>query len=979
MPSHARLRSLCTLAGAAVVLLAASAQAWIHDRNQDKIDDRITRVKVEGFSAAFDANKTSQRMVIGVFAGTPVRFGVYVGFDRRPTEADVARLQALGYTDLKIYRYIDYVRAIATYEQIEASVVLEGVTRIEAIPMIYPANHYGSRVVRARDSRGLSAADNDALFPSAGQELGLDGTGIVIGILDTGVNDAPDMVNPGYPGHQSLAGKFLGGGNFFSGQPLLNTALDASENPQDHGSEVSSYHATHVAGSALGTGGQDGFFRGVAPAARLVDCKVLSDAGAGFGSADGVEWCIANKNNTWGLTGDDLIYAGIDVLNLSLGSLTESDGTDAGSQMMNAAMNAGLAVCIATGNDSEIDYIASPAAADLCISVGATSHGKTVDRADDRVTSFSNEGPRQDDGDADHLDEMKPSVVAPGAGILSADGDVTSSGGSYKQLSGTSMATPHVAGVCALLRQANPSLTPLQLRTILQNTAEHDILSVKGDRANDPFGVDPNYDPGCGWGLVDAYAAAKEALDSTTGVQVVQLRALARPQDGEIDFRWVTQREYPFQGFDVYRAPDAAGVPGTFTKLNGPVLIAPAGDPVIEADDNRTPYLYVDDAGLTLGTRYWYRVDWIDLASNAHSEPPVSVTFGTAGLEAIAYYSIAHNAPDNDLLVKVGRSVGYDPTNAQFLRLGPGEAGQDSFQIIGATNAATAAAGNIEHFWSIPLSAADGVAPFLPPSVGNPWFLDVTEGGFINRAGRVNGFSVFVVNSPGAPAGTTYFTDTMTPQPTVETQRVTLWIPDPGPVSDVGVANLSAQGEDGAVRIVLEFANPLSGASAIVSRSATRDAAARRPLMAAPEPFEGARFEFVDRAVRGDLTFSYWVEVMLANGNVIMNGPVSGTPAGSTRTTLAIATGNPMRERAVFQYTVGADPGNAGGVPVSLVVHDVRGRIVRTLERSIRETGRHELTWNARDDDNRRVAQGVYYVRFQAGETTRTRKVTVVH
>jgi hypothetical protein len=243
MPSQDHARSLRSLCCAAVILLATSAQAWIHDQNQDKIDDRIARVKADGFSAAFENSKTSGRMTIGVFEGTPVRFAVYVGYDRRPNEADVARLQALGYTDLKIYRYIDYVRAIATYDQIEVSAGLESVTRIEAIPMIYPANHYGARAVRARDSRGLSAADNYALFPSA-QDLGLDGTGIVIGILDTGVNDTPDMINPGYPGHQALAGKFLGGGNFFAGQPLLNTALNASVNPQDHGAAASSYHAS---------------------------------------------------------------------------------------------------------------------------------------------------------------------------------------------------------------------------------------------------------------------------------------------------------------------------------------------------------------------------------------------------------------------------------------------------------------------------------------------------------------------------------------------------------------------------------------------------------------------------------------------------------------------------------------------------------------------------------------------------------------
>src|SRR5207247_7485565 len=125
----------------------------------------------------------------------------------------------------------------------------------------------GSRVVRARGSLGLPAAENYALFPSARTNPGLDGTGVVIAILDTGVNDDADMLNPGYPGHESLKGKFLGGGEFWCGQPLCSTAPTASTNPQDHGSEVSSYHASHVAGTALGTGGPGGFFVGVAPGA----------------------------------------------------------------------------------------------------------------------------------------------------------------------------------------------------------------------------------------------------------------------------------------------------------------------------------------------------------------------------------------------------------------------------------------------------------------------------------------------------------------------------------------------------------------------------------------------------------------------------------------------------------------------------------------------------------------------------------------
>jgi subtilisin family serine protease len=775
---------------------AGTANAWIHDRNSNRIDDRLERVHAFGLAAAFENENLSQRMVIAAFAGSPIVYGVYVGMDHPPTAADRLQLTALGVTAIHGYRYIPYVRGNATFAQIGLIASLPGVTRVEAIPMMYTNNHYGSRVVRAQDSRGLGAAQNGALFPSARQERGLDGTGVVVGILDTGVNDAIDAINPLYPGHESVRGKFLGGGEFFSGVPELNTGLDQSVNPQDHGAAVSSYHATHVAGTAIGTGGPGGFFGGVAPMARLVDCKVLSDAGVGFGSADGVEWCIYNRNRMWpGLAGADTIYRGIDVLNLSLGGLSNSDGTDAGALMINAAVDSGIIVCIATGNDDSTSYIASPASADKSIAVGATSHARTLDRGDDRVTTFSNEGPRPDDGDSDHFDEMKPNVSAPGAGIVSADGDPTTTGTSYKSLSGTSMATPHVAGVCALLRQAHPTLTPLQIRSILQDTAEHDILSEKGDRTNDPYGLDPNYDPGCGWGLVDTYAAALEIANSTSGVQVSQFhRLVARPEDGEVDIRWTTQREFSFQGFHVHRASDVNGAPGSFTQINATLIPpSPNGDSQIAGDDNRTLYHFVDDSPLlAVGNRYWYRVVWIDAGGGAHAEPPASVAYGKLAAVATVRFGVAHNAVDNDLLVRVGADFDYDIGNtgeADFERLGPGAIEADSVVVEIPNNAATATIGNTVHYWSMDFTADDGVSPFLPPKA---WFLYVQDAGYVNRTGRVTSFSIVVWDSPGATTGTEYTTNHVPmPQPTGELglNPALLWIPER---NTTGVSELPA-------------------------------------------------------------------------------------------------------------------------------------------------------------------------------------------
>ncbi|MEO6462574.1 MAG: S8 family serine peptidase, partial [Candidatus Eisenbacteria bacterium] len=313
------------LAVTALAAVAPQAEAYV-DVNANRIDDRIERVQAVGWNAAFVNDDPTQRMAIGVENPAGVIYAVYVGYAVKPTIADQTLLLSSGVTMAWPFNYINYIESRATWAQITAIAALPGVTRIEAIPVEYAMNHFGSRVVRAKDARGLTQAEAYALFPNSRQHLGLDGDGIVIAILDTGVNDEVDSVNPGYPGHESLKGKFLGGGEFFCGQPLCSTPITGSMNPQDHGAEASSYHATHCAGSAMGTGGPGGFFAGVAPAARLVDCKVLSDAGASVGGSNrGVEWVIANRRTLWTGLPPGSPWQGIDVVSMSLGS-TECAG-----------------------------------------------------------------------------------------------------------------------------------------------------------------------------------------------------------------------------------------------------------------------------------------------------------------------------------------------------------------------------------------------------------------------------------------------------------------------------------------------------------------------------------------------------------------------------------------------------------------------------------------------------------------------------
>lgn len=973
--SRATTRIVCSaLAGLLALAAAPPAGAWLYDQNQNRIDDRIEAVQAQGLAAAYENGDLSKRMLISVAAGPPITFRVYVGYDHHPTILDAQAVSTTGAGVLYAFHAIDYLEVQATYTQIQTVILQPGVTRITAVQVMYSFNHYGSRVVRARDSRGISAAQNYVLFPSARQELGLDGKGIVIAILDTGVNDSSDV--SGYPGHESLRGKFLGGGDFSTGVAQLSTPLTASMNPNDHGAAATEYHATHVAGTAMGTGGETGFFAGVAPKARLVDCKVLTDAGAtNGGDAVGLDWVIANRRRAWpGLSGPDTAYRGIQIASMSLGCIgCTSDGTDPSELLVNAAVDSGIVVVIATGNDGNAPGIAVPAGASKSIAVGATSHNLTLDRGDDTITSFSNEGPRTSNGDADPTDEMKPNVVAPGAGIVSADGDFTSDGRNYKVLNGTSMSTPCVSGVCALILQSNRNLQPLELRTVLQNTAEHFIPSVKGAFRTFPASNDPNYDPGSGWGEADAYAACKEALNSTSGVQVTQIKRPVVDVVGHtITVGWITQREYPFQGFDVYRAPDANGAPGAFVKLNA-LRIAPAGHSAIAGVSNRTPYSLVDaDPALQVGKTYWYRVNWVDLASVSHAEPPVPAQFGTNPRVATVYYSITHDSPDNDLFVRVGETHQYSTQAADLVVTGPGTAQQDSMALVPA-DLFYFPPGHIQHFWSIPFTSADHIESLLPPNPGNAWFLDVAEGGFVDQNGRLNSFSMFVNSSPGGSTGTTYVTNSVTPRQTVEGQHATLWIPEQ-PVSAVEVMAFTADAREDGVHLLLRLASDASGSSATVFRSTSDDFATRRQISADGLIVSGSRFEFTDPLPEAGTSW-YWVILQDTQGRSIVSGPVSAQSIGEL-SVLERPAPNPVRDGGGFAYVVGRNAARGERATVSLALYDLQGREVRSLVNARQGVGRYSLIWDGRGADGAPLRAGSYFLLLKAGSIT---QLSLIH
>lgn len=272
-------------------------------------------------------------------------------------------------------------------------------------------------------------------------EKGLTGYGVGIAIVDTGV----------YPNHKDLRGRVVGF------QDSINTNFEAYD---DHG------HGTHVAGIAAGNGrASDNKFMGIAPDAAIIGVKVLSKGGSGSTSQiiQGVEWVINNKEKY-----------NIQVMNLSLGGDPESRSKEDPLVMaLEKAIDAGIVPCIAAGNSGpDKETIGSPGITPNAITVGAYDDKKTPEKEDDDIARFSSRGPSIDGN-------LKPEIIAPGVNITAplSPGStldrpsIPHIGNEYITISGTSMATPMIAGIVALLRQAAPQAAVHDIKRAIVVTA----------------------------------------------------------------------------------------------------------------------------------------------------------------------------------------------------------------------------------------------------------------------------------------------------------------------------------------------------------------------------------------------------------------------------------------------------------------------------------------------------------------------------
>ena len=424
---------------------------WWKDTNMDK-----------------DKNRMHDMLDIALEQGKYVvdgKISVLVDFDHMPTEADEQLLiDEVGFDPSWRFHHIPIIAGTIETELLDELLEVEGVVFLTL---------NGEMRMTLDNAIGIHHVDTV-------WDYGYTGEGISIAIIDTGID----------PLHVGL--------NDFDDDPLTNDpkvvafydALDESGDNGDGTTEPydDQGHGSHCAGISAGTGAVDEGpmnennekpYRGVAPDAWLVGVKVLDSGGSGsFAEVmRGMEWTIDNQ-----------IKYNIRAASMSLGGVwlveLTQEQEERVTHLANEMVAAGISLMIAAGNSAAYGTIGTPGAAKDVITVGSTEDSK-------ELAVYSSKGPT-------HEGQIKPNVAAIGSAVMSVEAN---SGNGYASYSGTSMATPMVAGMAVLLLQANPDLQPLMIRTILESTSEFRWLSHP---------VRPNND--YGWGFVLMDTALDEAI-----------------------------------------------------------------------------------------------------------------------------------------------------------------------------------------------------------------------------------------------------------------------------------------------------------------------------------------------------------------------------------------------------------------------------------------------------------------------------------
>ena len=392
-----------------------------------------------------------------------------VDFDHEPTEQDVAMLEReVGYVHEWDLPLIHAVAGRIPHSMILETTSLPGVVMLE-LDGILQVQNGDAAVVHEVDL--------------AQQQTGYDGSGVTVAVIDTGI----DSLHVGLDDLDD---------DNSTHDPKVIAFYDPVNNPdKTNGTEIQAYddqgHGTHCAGTVAGTGAPTYEHPGMAPQAYLVGVKVLDAGGSGSFSVvmAGMQWTV-----------DYRYEYNIRAASMSLGGPGPiewtSDEEDSVNRFANEMVRAGISMLIAAGNSAAPATIGTPGGAEDVITVGALNKNTAI-------AEYSSQGPTEEG-------RVKPNVAFVGSDVMSAQHN---SGDGYVAFSGTSMATPGVAGTVALMLQANPDLSPFDVRNILQETATYRECHYMF--ANEPCledGIPKNRQNNVyGHGHVEALAAVMEA------------------------------------------------------------------------------------------------------------------------------------------------------------------------------------------------------------------------------------------------------------------------------------------------------------------------------------------------------------------------------------------------------------------------------------------------------------------------------------
>ena len=370
-------------------------------------------------------------------AGPAERLQAIVTFSSKPTALDLALVSATGVKVVPL-RVLPMVAIEGTRLQLTAVTSLS-LTKLVSVYYNRPLQYFldeSTAIIGARE---------------VWQDFGYTGAGVTVAVLDSGVDALhPDLAS----GSKTVQNVKIVGNPLGLGAPVVLENLATSDTTSGHG--------THCASTVGGTGSAAaGRYRGVAPDASIVGVGA-GDAIVILSALEGFDWILQNR-----------AQYGIRVISNSWGTTGAFDAADPVNVASKAAHDAGITVVFAAGNEGPGNDTLNPySVAPWVVGVAAgNKDGQTL-------ADFSSRGRP---GDALY----RPTITAPGVDIVAArastgvlpvlalPSDVALGADAlrYTTMSGTSMATPHIAGVVALMLQANPSLTPAQVKSVLSSTA----------------------------------------------------------------------------------------------------------------------------------------------------------------------------------------------------------------------------------------------------------------------------------------------------------------------------------------------------------------------------------------------------------------------------------------------------------------------------------------------------------------------------